>query len=144
MTETVNHPAHYQTGGIEVIEIIHRYRLDFALGSAIKYIFRADHKGNRLEDLRKARWCIAWWRDKYLAGDVTEPTADESTLEWNDPDTIADKKGLTGDVREAVIAILEIAVFAYEDVTFSDQLTIALSSLDAEIAAISTCGGAAA
>jgi hypothetical protein len=32
--------------------------MDFCLGNAVKYIWRADLKANAIEDLRKARWYI--------------------------------------------------------------------------------------
>ena len=35
--ETVNHPSHYNQG-IEAIEIIESWDLNFSLGNAIKYI----------------------------------------------------------------------------------------------------------
>jgi hypothetical protein len=54
----VNHPEHYQGNGIEVIDIIDSFELNFALGNAIKYILRADKKGNRRQDLEKARWYL--------------------------------------------------------------------------------------
>jgi translation initiation factor 2B subunit (eIF-2B alpha/beta/delta family) len=57
--EMVNHPDHYQgSGGMEVIDIIENYDLGFSLGNAIKYILRADKKGNRKQDLKKAIWYI--------------------------------------------------------------------------------------
>lgn len=59
MADAVNHPAHY--GGAdnpyEAIKVIEAWELGFCLGNTVKYISRADKKGNRLEDLRKARWC---------------------------------------------------------------------------------------
>jgi translation initiation factor 2B subunit (eIF-2B alpha/beta/delta family) len=54
----VNHPEHYQGKGLEVIDIIEAFDLNFSLGNAIKYILRADKKGNRKQDLEKARWYI--------------------------------------------------------------------------------------
>lgn len=54
----VNHPKHYQGTDIEVIDVIDAFDLNFALGNAIKYILRADKKGNRKQDLEKARWYI--------------------------------------------------------------------------------------
>jgi hypothetical protein len=57
----INHPPHYTFGEkFEVIDIIDDWGLafGFCIGSAIKYIARAKHKGNRLEDLKKARWYI--------------------------------------------------------------------------------------
>lgn len=54
----VNHPEHYQGKGIEVIDIIEAFDLNFSLGNAIKYILRADKKGNRKQDLEKARFYL--------------------------------------------------------------------------------------
>lgn len=52
--ETINHPSHYNQGKIEVIEFIKDQGLNFDLGNAVKYICRADHKGKKIEDLKKA------------------------------------------------------------------------------------------
>jgi translation initiation factor 2B subunit (eIF-2B alpha/beta/delta family) len=56
--EFVNHPKHYQGNGIEVIEIIEAFDLNFSLGNAIKYILRADKKGNKKQDLEKSIWYL--------------------------------------------------------------------------------------
>jgi len=56
--ESVDHPDHYQGQGIEVIDIIDSFELDFYRGNIIKYILRADKKKNELEDLKKAKWYI--------------------------------------------------------------------------------------
>lgn len=58
--DMVNSPSHYTVGGIETIDFIEAKGLDkdYYLGNAIKYISRANHKGNRLEDLKKAQWYI--------------------------------------------------------------------------------------
>jgi len=56
--DTVNHPKHYTQGSIEVIDFIESAGLNFSLGNAVKYIARCDHKGNAVEDLRKALWYI--------------------------------------------------------------------------------------
>ena len=55
-TDNVNHPAHYKVGGIETIDFIEAKQLNYNLGNVVKYITRADHKGNTQEDLLKARW----------------------------------------------------------------------------------------
>lgn len=55
---TVDHPAHYNQGDIECIDVIEMLGLNFALGSALKYIWRADQKGNPIEDLEKAVWYL--------------------------------------------------------------------------------------
>lgn len=56
--DPVDHPAHYTShpSGIECIQIVEH--MGFSLGNAIKYIWRADEKGNDIEDLEKARWYI--------------------------------------------------------------------------------------
>jgi hypothetical protein len=56
--EMVNHPPHYTVNGIEVIDVIECYNLNFKLGNSVKYILRADLKGNRLQDLKKALWYL--------------------------------------------------------------------------------------
>lgn len=56
--EMVNHPDHYQGSKMEVIDIIEDYNLGFSLGNAIKYILRADKKGNKKQDLEKAIWYL--------------------------------------------------------------------------------------
>lgn len=61
MTEDkVNHPSHYNTGKIEVIEFIEDKNLGFHLGNAVKYIARAGKKDSdkEQEDLAKAIWYI--------------------------------------------------------------------------------------
>jgi len=56
--DVVNHPAHYKVGGIEVIDFIESKNFSYNLGNVIKYVSRADHKGNKLEDLKKAQWYL--------------------------------------------------------------------------------------
>ena len=58
ITDNVNSPAHYKVGGIETIDFIEAKNLGYNLGNVVKYITRADHKGNRSEDLLKARWYL--------------------------------------------------------------------------------------
>jgi hypothetical protein len=56
--DNVNHPPHYKVGGIETIDFIEAKKLNYNLGNAVKYITRADYKGNRDEDLQKALWYL--------------------------------------------------------------------------------------
>ena len=59
MTSEVDHPAHYQTeSGLEVIDVIEAFNLDFHTGNAVKYILRAGKKSNEIEDLQKANWYL--------------------------------------------------------------------------------------
>ena len=57
-SDPVNHPAHYKTGGIETIDFIEAKELNYNMGNAVKYISRADHKGNKQQDLEKAVWYL--------------------------------------------------------------------------------------
>ena len=50
--DPVHMPSHYTKLKVECIEVTEHF--NFCLGNAIKYIWRADHKGKPLEDLRKA------------------------------------------------------------------------------------------
>ena len=56
--DNINHPPHYKVGGIETIDFIEAKKLNYNLGNVIKYITRADHKGSRNEDLKKALWYL--------------------------------------------------------------------------------------
>lgn len=56
LEDDVNHPAHYNSGKIEVWDFIYDQGLGYALGNATKYIARCGKKaGNsKVKDLRKA------------------------------------------------------------------------------------------
>lgn len=58
MNDPVNHPSHYTShpSGIECIQIVRH--MTFNIGNAIKYLWRADHKENRIQDLKKAIFYI--------------------------------------------------------------------------------------
>lgn len=60
--DMVNHPSHYGGGDnpYEAIKVIRAWKLNFSLGSAVKYISRAGKKdpSKHIEDLRKAVFYI--------------------------------------------------------------------------------------
>ena len=60
MSNAVDHPAHYNLGGIEVIDFVESLSLGrgFNRGNAIKYIARAGAKDDEIQDLKKALWYI--------------------------------------------------------------------------------------
>jgi hypothetical protein len=64
-TDMVNQPPHYKTGGIETIDFIEAKKLSYNLGNVVKYITRAKHKGDYMQDLEKAQWYLS--REIYLA-----------------------------------------------------------------------------
>jgi len=58
-TDLVNHPGHYQTeNGLEAIDVIESFDLNFHLGNAVKYILRAGKKDSYIQDLEKAVWYL--------------------------------------------------------------------------------------
>ena len=63
--ELVNSPKHYKSNGMEVIDVVDAYELNFNLGNVIKYILRADKKGNKKIDLEKACWYLNREIDKF-------------------------------------------------------------------------------
>ena len=58
LPDQVNHPSHYTQGKYEVIDVIEDWNLGFNLGNAVKYIGRAGHKDDIVQDLEKAKWYI--------------------------------------------------------------------------------------
>lgn len=58
MSDPVNHPPHYRShpSGVECIQITEH--MNFCLGNAMKYLWRADLKNDAIEDLEKAAWYI--------------------------------------------------------------------------------------
>lgn len=59
VSDNINHPPHYKShsSGVECIQITEH--MNFCLGNAVKYIWRAGLKSESpVEDLQKARWYI--------------------------------------------------------------------------------------
>lgn len=56
--DMLNKPPHYRShpSGVECIQITEH--MNFCLGNAMKYIWRAGEKGSKIEDLEKAAWYI--------------------------------------------------------------------------------------
>lgn len=57
--DLVNHPPHYTRGKFEVIEVLEEFfDHDPLLWQVGKYIMRAGHKDNTVQDLEKAAWYL--------------------------------------------------------------------------------------
>jgi len=56
--DLIDHPPHYTShpSGVECITITEY--LNFCIGNAWKYLWRADEKGSTMEDLKKSAWYI--------------------------------------------------------------------------------------
>lgn len=72
MVDNVNHPAHYETGKFECIDVMVETQgveatISFCVCNALKYLYRHKRKNGR-EDIQKARWYL----DKALELSETE------------------------------------------------------------------------
>ena len=56
--EMINHPQHYNMGKFEAIDVIEDWQLNFNLGNTVKYISRAGHKDDIIQDLKKSLWYL--------------------------------------------------------------------------------------
>jgi len=56
--DAVSHPSHYTShpSGVECIQVTEW--MNFNIGNAVKYLWRAGGKGDAVEDLKKAAWYI--------------------------------------------------------------------------------------
>ena len=77
MSDSVEHPSHYNAGGIETIDAIKSALgdafLDYCRGNVLKYVWRCRHKGRLIEDLRKASKYLEWAIAE-AEGQIAEPT----------------------------------------------------------------------
>lgn len=83
--DTVAHPAHYNTGKIEVIEFLEDQKLGYHVGNTVKYICRAGRKDptKEIEDLKKAAW--------YLARKIELLTSEKDNREVFRPNEMGEK-----------------------------------------------------
>ena len=83
--DPVNHPAHYTADdGIECIDAIEatltpeEFR-GYLRGQVIKYTWRCNYKGKRLEDLEKAEWYL-----RRLIAEVLDQDVEKQQKEYPD------------------------------------------------------------
>ena len=60
MLDKINHPSYYQSSkGIEAIDVIEAFNLNFNTGNAVKYILRCGKKTRDTDkDIKKAIWYL--------------------------------------------------------------------------------------
>ena len=65
MSDQVNHPSHYKQGRVEAIDVSEDVVagapdpvVGYLVGQTLKYLLRAWHKGNTMQDLQKAAWYL--------------------------------------------------------------------------------------
>lgn len=127
MNNNVSHPAHYTQGPVhpacgEVVECItitehHNYNV----GNAIKYLWRADHKDNALEDLAKAAQYIQFEIDrrKYEAARNEPPLFAEPGPTVGKAEVREDDAGL--DVKVTVSDDAPVWFKSFVEALFSDD-----------------------
>lgn len=99
--DNVNHPAHYTSGGIECIDGMvaafgREYVMHYCLCNAFKYIWRCEHKGKRVEDIRKAVWYLNKWQslaEEVVANDEYQKAV-RYLSEWQE---LAEKKAMNDE-----------------------------------------------
>lgn len=86
MSDNVNHPEHYTSGGIECIDAIRaslglKEFADYCKGNVIKYVWRYRHK-NGVEDLKKARVYLNWMIEAEEEKKDAQAENKQAILEW--------------------------------------------------------------
>lgn len=80
MSDPVNHPTHYTSGSIECLDAIEAmcfnpsHFADYLRASVLKYLWRAPHKGNALQDLKKAQFYLNKLVGKFESGEMAHNT----------------------------------------------------------------------
>ena len=102
VSDNVNHPAHYTSGGIECIDGMvaafgREYVMHYCLCNAFKYIWRCEHKGKRVEDIQKAVWYLNKWQslaeEEVVANDEYQKAV-RYLSEWQE---LAEKKAMNDE-----------------------------------------------
>lgn len=80
----VNHPNHYNKGGVECIDAIKASMSEeaykgFLKGNVIKYVFRYEDKEKPVEDLQKANWYL-----QKLTNEVFEKEKEQKRKEFEE------------------------------------------------------------
>lgn len=84
MIDNVNHPSHYNKGGVECIDAIKASMSEeafkgFLKGNVLKYVFRYEDKEKPLEDLEKGKWYL-----QKLISEVFEETKEKIKKEYQE------------------------------------------------------------
>ena len=82
MADNVNHPAHYETGKFECVDVMVETQgveatQDFCVCNALKYVYRHKKK-NGMEDLQKA----IWYLNKAVELEKSKKTKADSEQAW--------------------------------------------------------------
>lgn len=83
--DEINHPVHYTShpSGVECIQVVEHF--PFNIGAAIKYLWRAGLKGDKLADLRKAEWYCRREQERILRDGRKQVSAIHGTKAMDAP-----------------------------------------------------------
>ncbi len=108
MSDPVNHPHHYNTGKIEVIEFLEDQQFGFHLANAVKYISRAGKKDRDCvkQDIEKAIWYLRRFLelgklDPRRPNEMTDAPKLSARL-WIDPGLVANVLAKPNDQGSAM------------------------------------------
>lgn len=129
--DMVNRPGHYVgANGLECIDVMEAYYgLAFHVPTALAYIVRAGRKGDRIEDLRKARWYLR--RALAVAGLGEIPRPLFGGLDVATTGDVVGGFGLTGGAADAVKYLLRPAWDTC--LGMREQIEVAIMCLEIEI-----------
>lgn len=138
---------HYAKAGLEPIEVIEEWNMDFHLGTALCYVVRCQFKGSMKLDLEKAVWYLR--RRLPLTDDLTgrESTPCAKNHNFHDQDKILEAWSFLPPNLHHAVGLLLSATIWLDWRSFARDVRIAIQSIEAEIASYkpipcSRCGGA--
>ena len=123
--EMVDHPAHYNRGKYEAIDVIEDWQMNFNLGNALKYLSRAGHKDDIVQDLKKAKWYLERRLEEHKNG--VELDSDKLKMNISIDDFAEDQK--LNYIRKKIIK--NVTDYIYEEI--DTKFYTALELLDTEI-----------
>lgn len=130
----IDHPEYYKAGGIEAIDVIEDWKLDFCLGNAIKYIARAGKKSDDARtDFKKAAWYIKRHRDGVKNGHI-KPIPEQTHTKYHMED-VCEAWDITDDTLFFVMENLySLAVpNKHDDSTYESSVESAYAQLNSYI-----------
>lgn len=130
----IDHTEYYKAGGIEAIDVIEDWKLDFCLGNAIKYIARAGKKSDDARtDFKKAAWYIKRHWDGVKNGHI-KPIPEQTRTKYHMED-VCEAWGITDDTLFFVMENLYSLAVPNEndDSTYESSVELAYAQLNSYI-----------